>query len=533
MSEFSDQCLAHYPFAQLKMPCGWQRLSLGDIGCEVTPGFASGAHTSDGVGFAHLRPMNVDRDGKINLDVVKSVSATGGVELAAGDVLFNNTNSPELVGKTAVVSVREAGSAYSNHMTRIRPPRGASSAYLAHQLHFLWMTGYMKRRCTNHVNQASLSSKTLADTVPLLVAPGAEQVRIVDKLEELLSDLDAGVAELKAAQKKLAQYRQSLLKAAVEGRLTEAWRAQRGEHEESGAQLLARILRERRARWEAKQLAKFEAQGKAPPKGWEGKYPEPVAPDTTGLQELPQGWVWASLDTLGQIASGVAKGTKRDERIAVREVPYLRVANVQRGYLDLAEVKTILATERDIEELTLQGGDVLFNEGGDRDKLGRGWVWRNEVATSIHPNHVFRMRPSLDELKPELISHHGNTFGRLWFQTAGKQTTNLASINMGMLREFPVPLAPAAEQAEILSQLEVRLVALSDQNASIDRALRQSAAQRKSILQAAFSGQLVPQDPNDEPAGVLLARIRADRAAREKDGAHARCARPRRVGNPA
>jgi type I restriction enzyme S subunit len=358
-----------------------------------------------------------------------------------------------------------------------------------------------------------LSSKTVAE-VDLPLPPAAEQTRIVDKLEELLSDLDTGVAELKAAQKKLAQYRQSLLKAAVEGRLTEAWRAQHGEPEESGAQLLARILRERRTRWKAKQLARFETQGKVPPQGWQDKYPEPVAPDTTGLQELPRSWVWASLDMLGEIASGVAKGTKRDERTAVREVPYLRVANVQRGYLDLTEVKTILATERDIEELTLQAGDVLFNEGGDRDKLGRGWVWRNEVETCIHQNHVFRMRPNLHELKPELISHHGNTFGKLWFQTAGKQTTNLASINMGMLREFPVPLAPVAEQAEILSQLELQLVAVVEQDGWTEHALRQATAQRKNILQAAFSGQLVPQDPNDEPASVLLARIRAEREGR-------------------
>jgi type I restriction enzyme S subunit len=121
-----------------------------------------------------------------------------------------------------------------------------------------------------------------------------EQTRIVAKLEELLSDLDAGVAELKAAQKKLAQYRQSLLKAAVEGALTAEWRA-KNTPTETGAQLLERILTERRARWEAKQLAKFKEQGKTPPKDWQKKYPEPVQPDTTDLPELPEGWVWITL----------------------------------------------------------------------------------------------------------------------------------------------------------------------------------------------------------------------------------------------
>ena len=183
----------------------------------------------------------------------------------------------------------------------------------------------------------------------------------------------------------------------------------------------------------------------------------------------------------------------------VRKVSYLRVANVQRGYLDLSEVKTILAIERDIQELTLKNGDVLFNEGGDRDKLGRGWVWRNEVSECIHQNHVFRMRPYLPEFQSELISHHGNTFGKFWFQNAGKQTTNLASINMTMLRAFPVPVASANEQTEILEQIRQQLENLNQQKSTVELALKQTTAQRQNILRAAFAGELVPQDPSDEP----------------------------------
>ena len=156
----------------------------------------------------------------------------------------------------------------------------------------------------------------------------AEQTRIVDKLEELLSDLDAAAAELKAAQMKLAQYCQSLLKAAVEGRLTEAWRAQHGEPEESGAQLLARILRERRARWEAKQLVKFEALGKTPIKGWQDVYEEPAIVDTKALPKLPQGWVWARAE---QLCDFITKGTTPPKGLdggSSKAVPFLRVTNL-------------------------------------------------------------------------------------------------------------------------------------------------------------------------------------------------------------
>jgi type I restriction enzyme, S subunit len=126
------------------------------------------------------------------------------------------------------------------------------------------------------------------------------------------------------------------------------------------------------------------------------------------------------------------------------------------------------------------------------------------------------MRPYLAELLPELISHHGNTFGKIWFKNAGKQTTNLASINISILRVFPVPLAPANEQRELLNQLDLLIEQINRQEQAVELGLKQSAAQRQSILRAAFAGQLVPQDPNDEPASVLLERIRAERAERNK-----------------
>lgn len=385
-------------------------------------------------------------------------------------------------------------------------PGVIDNRFLCHQLNTVDFHSFVSGSTRLKLTSAAMKR------IPLVLPPLTEQTRIVAKLEELLSDLDAGVAELKAAQAKLAQYRQSLLKAAVEGALTADWRA-RHTPAEAGAQLLARILTERRTRWEFRQLARFQSQGKTPPKGWQSKYPEPVAPDTRDLPELPKGWVWASLDMLGEIASGVAKGSRRPAGVSVRQVPYLRVANVQRGHLDLSEIKTIGATESDIEELALRNGDVLFNEGGDRDKLGRGWVWRDEIPECIHQNHVFRMRPWLDALNSEFISHHGNSFGRTWFQRAGKQTTNLASINMTILRAFPVPVPPPEEQEAIIVQLREQLAAVDTQVVAVELSMKQSAAQRQNLLKAAFSGQLVPQDPADESASVLLDRIRAERAA--------------------
>lgn len=505
----------------MNLPDAWAWASVSDLlraietgksfKCEERPPLASevGIVKVSAVSWGEYR----EQESKtcMNEDCVKP-----SLFIQPGDFLFSRANTQELVGACVIAKRTHLRVMLSDKILRFRFADDTMKAWLLGFLRSADGRAQIESLASGNQDSMRNIGQERIGRIQVPLPPTAEQTRIVAKLEELLSDLDAGVAELKAAKKKLAQYRQSLLKSAVEGTLTAEWRT-KNPATETGAQLLARILTERRARWEAKQLAKFKEQGKAPPKDWQKKYPEPVQPDTTGLPELPQGWVWASLDMLGDIASGVAKGSKIGADIEVREVPYLRVANVQRGFLDLSEVKTILATERDIAELTLKDGDVLFNEGGDRDKLGRGWVWRNEVASCIHQNHVFRMRPYLQQVLSELISHHGNTFGKTWFQNAGKQTTNLASINMGMLRMFPVPLGPIDEQRELLNQLEQQIEQIDRQAQAVELGLKQSTAQRQNILRAAFSGQLVPQDPNDEPASVLLARIRAERTQREAD----------------
>ena len=164
------------------------------------------------------------------------------------------------------------------------------------------------------------------------------------------------------------------------------------------------------------------------------------------------------------------------------------MANVQRGYLDLSEIKEIVATEDEIRELALKTGDILFNEGGDRDKLGRGWVWNNELSECIHQNHVFRARPQLRELNPKLVSWYANTFGQKFFFDEGKHTTNLASISMTKLKRLPVPIPPPAEQTRIVTEVERRLSVVDELEGVASASLKRAARLRQSILQQAFCG---------------------------------------------
>jgi type I restriction enzyme S subunit len=217
------------------------------------------------------------------------------------------------------------------------------------------------------------------------------------------------------------------------------------------------------------------------------------------------------LGEIADVVGGVTKDSKRQGDPSYVEVPYLRVANVQRGYLDLQEITTIRVPPGKAKALRLEPGDILFNEGGDRDKLGRGWVWNSEVEDCIHQNHVFRARLLSTEFDPKFVSVHGNTFGRQWFEEMGKQTTNLASINLRTLKAFPVPVLPVEEQRRRVQEAERQITVLDAVTTAIDHALVRSDHLRRAVLRDAFSGRLVPQDPNDAPASELLVRIAAAR----------------------
>jgi type I restriction enzyme S subunit len=157
-----------------------------------------------------------------------------------------------------------------------------------------------------------------------------------------------------------------------------------------------------------------------------------------------------ALSELADVTGGLTKDQKREAQDGQIQVPYLRVANVQRGRLDLSDLTEIRVEPEKAERLRLVPGDVLFNEGGDRDKLGRGWVWEGQVAFCIHQNHVLRARIRDSDFDPYFVSIWGNSaFGRRWFEVNGAQTTNLASVSLSTLKRFPVPRVAHAEQRRI------------------------------------------------------------------------------------
>lgn len=344
--------------------------------------------------------------------------------------------------------------------------------------------------------------------VDFFLPPRAEQTRIVAKLEELLSDLDAGVAELKAAQKKLVKYRQSLLKAAVEGALTAEWRKQHPVTE-SGAQLLAHILQERRARWEAKQLAKFAEQGKTPPKDWQKKYPEPVQPDTTDLPELPEGWVWATVEQVAELMSGNTPKDAETRATIDGVIPWFKVGDMNRGGNEIWLVTSQINFSReDANELGMKiapAGTIVFPKRGGAIATNKKRRLKSEACFDLNTMGLVPVSSAAEWL---WWWFQGIDLGRL------SDGSNVPQINNPDIAPLLIPIPPKEEQEMIISQLQMTLDATHAQEVAIDQSLKQSAAQRQNILRAAFAGQLVAQDPNDEPASVLLERIRAERAQR-------------------
>lgn len=342
-----------------------------------------------------------------------------------------------------------------------------------------------------------------------------QQTRIVAKLEELLSDLDAGVTELKAAQKKLTQYHQSLLKAAVEGTLTAEWRA-KNPPTETGAQLLERILVERRTRWEAKQLAKFKEQGKTPPKDWQKKYPEPVQPDTTDLPALPEEWVWATIDqcSLDEVAitDGPFGSNLKSAHYQEKGPRVIRLQNIGDGVF--LNVQAHISHEHflELQKHSVEKDDLVVAMLGE--VLPKACVVPSDVLPAIVKADCARVRLNKKFLKPTLIVAQLNSKPIRDIVAKFIKGIGRPRINLGHIRAIPIALCSCDEQDEIDKQFSNAQIAINEQLAAIELGLKQSTAQRQNILRAAFSGQLVPQDPNDEPASVLLERIRNERAAK-------------------
>jgi type I restriction enzyme S subunit len=206
----------------------------------------------------------------------------------------------------------------------------------------------------------------------------------------------------------------------------------------------------------------------------------------TEFGRIPESWKVDVLDRCAVIQTGIAKGRKIDKAHAV-EVPYLRVANVQDGYLDLSEIKTIELLDVEIERYKLYPGDVVVTEGGDFDKLGRGFLWNGEIPECVHQNHIFAIRAKSEVLLPEYLAYLiQSNYGKAYFLSVAHKTTNLACINSTKLKAFPTLLPSLTEQQQIAAVLQAcdsKIAALEKERALQEELFR-------ALLEELMSGRL-------------------------------------------
>ena len=371
-----------------------------------------------------------------------------------------------------------------------RPPVGLSIKYVYYLLGFMNLGSLDRSTAIPGLNRDDL----YAQIAP--IPPSAEQHRIVAEIETQFTRLDAGIGALKRLQANLRRYKAAVLKAACEGRLvpTEAELArQEGRDYEPAGVLLQRILAERRAKWEA------ENPGK--------KYREPVAPDTDDLPELPGGWVWATIGQVGSVKSGqTPRGIKQVSGSG--DIPWFKVGdmNTPGNERMLIHAETTL-TRDEVERLRLHVqplGTIVFPKRGGAIATNKKRILAKASAYDLNTMGIVPDRRIADFLWSWFLSVD---------LSALSDGSNVPQINHGDIEPVALPLPPLAEQHRIVAEVERRLSVVQELEATVQANLKRAERLRQAILKQAFQGKLVPQDPADEPASMLLERIRAERKA--------------------
>lgn len=374
--------------------------------------------------------------------------------LSQGDIVF--ARSGATVGKSFLIREDPGEAVFASYLIRVKcEPNRLDPRYAAY---FFQSEDYWRqiREGSTGTGQPNFNGTKLGQ-LHIPVPPLHQQRQIVLKLDRLFGHSNSAREELSRIPRLVERYKQAVLDKAFLGQLTSDWRISKDHPDASD--LLKSI--------DVDPLHDQE------------------------LPHLPQGWHWSTAGELCAIKSGLALGKKRKLGTALVEKPYLRVANVQRGWLDLSEIKTVLVTDKEAQALRLQSGDVLMNEGGDRDKLGRGWIWDGQISDCVHQNHVFRLRPRSEMLPSKYISYYANEFGRSYFLREGKQTTNLASISMTKLSGLPIPVAPPEEMELIVTLIESAFESIDAIAKEIAKASSLLYRLDQATLDKAFRGELL------------------------------------------
>ena len=396
------------------------------------------------------------------------------------------------------------------------PASGILNSYVYYYL--IASRDYARRRASG-TTFLELSGRAFGElAIPL--APTTSQNRIVAKIEALFSELDEGIKSLTKTRAQLATYRQALLKHAFEGRLTVKWRDEHKEDLETPERLLSRIERQRASRYEQQtrewkaSVEEWERSGKASRKPVRPSKLEAFSPlpqsETDDLPSLPDGWSYVRL---GLLIDEPRYGTSKKCDYNSEGIGVLRIPNVVDGVISTDDLKGARFNENEMRTFSLTKGDVLMiRSNGSISIVGKCAIVSEAESQYLYAGYLMRLRSNREVIVPAyIVALLGSHLLREQIGQKAKSTSGVNNINAREVQSLIVPVCDAIEQQVVIETLSNALSVIGAADREIERQLVTAKSLRQAILKRAFSGQLMPQDPGDEPAAVLLNRIRTER----------------------
>jgi type I restriction enzyme, S subunit len=494
-----DQLAAHTPNA----------LTIGPFGSDLKVS----DYRTNGVPLVFVREI---RAGSFGDKKTKCIDEVKAVQLArhtvrGGDLLITKMGDPP--GDTAVYPETRPNGIITADCIKLTPNiQATSSAYLNLCFRAESVRSEVLEN-TAGVAQQKLSLERFR-TVRLPLPPLNEQRRIVAKLEDLLARSRRAKDALDAIPPLLEKLRQSILAAAFRGDLTADWRA-KNPNVEPAEELLKRIRIERRKKWEETELAKLRAKGKAPTDDrWKAKYKEPEPVDASDLPELPEGWCWATLDAVAYDGPSNGFSPKADAAEGGTLTLKLSATSSGRVVLNAQTTKRIPEPIAATSELWLKPGDLLIQRANTLEYVGTPAVFDGPADTYVYPDLMMRVR-AVPSIGGRWLCHMiSTTFVRSYLRERATGTAgNMPKINGQTVRSAPIPVPPPTERLQIEQRLAAHDVSNEALGSLLANATQASDTLARSLLAKAFRGELVDQDPNDEPASAMLERLAAERQA--------------------
>lgn len=426
-----------------EIPSHWDVASLRFCFIDIKNGSTANQVEEDSETLPISRIESIST-GEINYEKVGYVSRKSigeNFKISQGDILLSHINSLSMVGNVALK--RDNALLYHGmNLLRLIPKKDKfDPKYLFWILKTKYFRNAVESIAKPAINQASVSIDSLKN-ISFLIPLYLEQKKIANFLDYETAQIDTLIAKQEKLIELLKEKRQAVISYAVT----------------------------------------------------KGLDPN-VAMKDSGVEwlgEVPEHWRVCRLKHVGYIQSGIAKGKDLKDKISI-SVPMLRVANVQDGYLNLDEVHQINIEPEQLERYLLQNGDVLMNEGGDNDKLGRGAVWRNEIKNCIHQNHVFAIRTTL--IEPEWLDILTRaSYAKFHFFRQSKQSTNLASISATNIKETPILVPPKNEREQILSYLNKQFDRFSKLENRCYQQIELLKERRTALISSAVTGKIDVRD---------------------------------------